>query len=70
MYSVFDKVLQDDMGKTIDRKYSPTLDAQPVWREFETHMATVSKGPNEWCRLYTYVSTTVYDRSLTALLNS
>ena len=24
MYSVFDKVLQDDMGKTIDRKYSPT----------------------------------------------
>ena len=28
MYSVFNKVLQSDMGKTIVRKYAPTLDAQ------------------------------------------
>ena len=27
MYSVFNKVLQSDMGKTIVRKYAPTLDA-------------------------------------------
>ena len=31
MYSVFNKVLQSDMGKTIVRKYAPTLDAQSVW---------------------------------------
>ena len=36
MYGVFNKVLllQNDMGKTIVRKYAPTLDAQSVWREF------------------------------------
>ena len=28
MYSVFNKVLQSDMGKTIVRKYAPTLDAE------------------------------------------
>ena len=43
MYSVFNKVLQSDMGKTIVRKYAPTLDAQAVWKEFETHMSTSSK---------------------------
>ena len=47
MYSVFNKVLQSDMGKTIFRKYVPTLDAQFVWRDFETHMSTSSKGLNE-----------------------
>ena len=34
MYSVFNKLLQSDMGKTIVRKYAPTLDAQSVWKEF------------------------------------
>ena len=34
MYGVFNKGLQSDMGKTIARKYAPTLDAQSVWREF------------------------------------
>ena len=63
MYSVFNKVLQCDMGKTIVRKYAPTLDAQSVWRDFETHMSTSSKGLNERHRLHAYVSTTVYDRS-------
>ena len=43
MYSVCNKVLQSDMGKTIVRKYAPTLDAQSVWRDFETHMSTSSK---------------------------
>ena len=52
-----------DMGKTIVRKYAPTLDAQSVWRDFDTHMSTSSKELNERHRLHAYVSTTVYDRS-------
>ena len=40
MYSIFNKVLQSDIGKTIVRKYAPTLDAQSVWKDFETHMST------------------------------
>ena len=63
MYSVFNKVLQSDMGKTIVRKYAPSLDTQSVWREFESHMSTSSKGLNERHRLHAYVSTTVYDSS-------
>ena len=59
MYSVLNKVLQSDMGKTIVRKYAPALDAQSVWREYESHMSTSSKGLNERCRLHAYVSTTV-----------
>ena len=49
MYSVFNKVLHSDMGKIIVRKYGPALDAQSVsvWRDFETHMSTSSKGLNE-----------------------
>ena len=52
MYSVFNKVLQSDMGKTIVRKYTPTLDAQSVWRDFESHMSMSSKGLNERQRLH------------------
>ena len=62
MYSVFDKVLQSDMGKTIVRKYAPSMDAHSVWRGFESHMSTSSKGLNETCRLHAYVSTTIYNR--------
>ena len=51
------------MGKTIIRKYTPTLDALSVWRDFESHMSTSSKGLNERHRLHAYVSTTVYDKS-------
>ena len=43
MYSVFNKVLQSDMGKTIVREYSLTLNAQAVWKDFESHMSTSSK---------------------------
>ena len=63
MSSVFIKILQSDMGKTIVRKYAPSLDAQSVWRNFESHMSTSSKRLNERCRLNPYVSTTVYDKS-------
>ena len=45
MYSAFIKdTIQSDMGKPIVRKYALTLDAQAVWKEFETHMSTSSKG--------------------------
>ena len=50
------------VGKTIVRKYAPTLDAQAVWKDFESHMPTSSKRLNERHRLHAYVSTTVYDR--------
>ena len=63
IYSVFNKVLQSDMGKPIVRKYAPCLDAQSVWREFESHMSTSYKGLNERCRLHAHVFTTVYDKS-------
>ena len=63
MHSVFNKVLQSDMGKTIVRKYAPSLDAQSVWRDLESHMSTSSRRLNERCRLHAYVSTTVYDKS-------
>ena len=63
MYSVFNKRLQSEIGKTIVRKYAPSLDAQSVSRNFESHMSTSSKGLNERCRLHAYVSTTVYDKS-------
>ena len=63
MYSVLNKVLQSDMGKTIIRKYAPSLDALSVWREFESHMSTSSKGLNVTCRLHAYVPTIVYDKS-------
>ena len=63
MYSGFNKVLQSDMGKMIVRKYAPTLDAQSVWKNFETHMSTSSKGLFERHRLDAYVSSTVYDMS-------
>ena len=54
MYSAFSKVLQSNMGKTIVRKYAPTLDAQSVWSELESHKSTASKGLNEKHRIHTY----------------
>ena len=35
MFSVFDKHLLTDMGKTIVRKYVHTTDAQSVWKDFQ-----------------------------------
>ena len=63
MCSAFNKVLQNDMGKTIVRKHAPTLDAESVWRKFEPHLSTSSKGLNERCGLHACVSTTGYDKS-------
>ena len=63
MYSVFNKCLLSDMGKTIVRKHLDNMNAQPVWEEFATHMTTSSKGKAEKHRLHTYVTTTVLDKS-------
>ena len=63
MYSVFNRCLLSDMGKTIVRKHLDNMNAQCVWEEFATHMTTSSKGKVEKCRLHTYVTTTVLDRS-------
>ena len=63
MYSVFNKCLLSDMGKTIVRKHLDNMNAQRVWEEFATHMTTSSKGKAEKHRLHTYVTTTVMDKS-------
>ena len=63
MYSVFNKCLLSDMGKTILRKHLDNMDAQRVWDEFATHMTTSSKAKAEKHRLHTYVTTTVLDKS-------
>ena len=53
MYSVFNKCLLSDMGKTIVRKHLDNMNAQGVWEEFATDMTTSSKGKAEKCRLHT-----------------
>ena len=63
MYSVFNKCLLSDMGKTIVRKHLDNMNAQRVWEEFATHMTTSSKGKAEKHRLHTYVTTTILDKS-------
>ena len=63
MYSVFNKSLLSDMGKTIVRKHLFNMNAQGVWEEFVTHMTTSSKGKAEKHRLHTYVTTPVLDKS-------
>ena len=63
MYSVFNKCLLSDMGKTIMRKHLDTINAHFVWEEFAIHMTTSAKGKAEKHRLHTYVMTTVLDKS-------
>ena len=67
MYSIFNKVLQSDMGKTIVRKYAPTLDAQSVWREFGSHMTTSSKDSMkgiDCMHMYPQLSMTSHGKAL------
>ena len=61
MFSVLDKHLLSDMGKTIVRKYVHTTDAQSVWKNFQEHMKSSSKGASEKRRLTQYVTNTVLD---------
>ena len=61
MFSVSDKHLLTDMGKTIVRKYVHTTDAQYVWKHFQENMKSSSKGASEKRRLTQYVANTVLD---------
>ena len=61
MFSVFDKHLLTDMGKTTVRKYVHTTDAQSVWMDFQDHMKSSSKGASEKRRLTQYVTNTALD---------
>ena len=61
MFSVLDKHLLTDMGKTIVGKYVHTTDAQSVWKEFQEHMKSSSKGASEKRTLTQYVTNTVLD---------
>ena len=61
MFSVLDKHLLTDMGKTIVRKYVQITDAQSVWKDFQEHMKSSSKGASEKRRLTQYVTNTVLD---------
>ena len=58
---LLDKHLLTDMGKTIVRKYVHTTDAQSVWKDFQDHMKSSSKGASEKRRLTQYVTNTVLD---------
>ena len=46
------------MRKTIVRKYVHTTDAQSVWKDFQDHMKSCSKGASEKRRLTQYVTNT------------
>ena len=61
MFSVFDKHLLTDMGKTIVRKFVHTTDAQSVWKDFQDHIKSSSKGASEKRRLTRYVTNTTLD---------
>ena len=61
LFSVLDKHLLTDMGKTIVRKYVHTTDAQSVWKDFQDHVKSSSKGASEKRRLTQYVTNTVLD---------
>ena len=61
MLSVLDKHLLTDMGKTSVRKYVHTTDAQSVWKDFQEHMKSSSKGASEKRSLTQYVTNTILD---------
>ena len=61
MFSVLDKHLLTDMGKTIVRKHVHTTDAQSVWKDTQEHMKSSSNGASEKRRLTQYVTNTILD---------
>ena len=70
MFSVLDKHLLTDMGKTIVRKYVHTTDAQSVWKHFQEHMKSSSQGASEKRRLTQYVTNTVLITTIKVQLNN
>ena len=67
MFSVFNNILQTNMGKTIVRRHLNNTDAQSVWKELSEHMRTSFKGATEKRRLTQYVTNTVLDDNFTEL---
>ena len=61
VFSVFDKHLLTDMGETIVRKCVHTTDAQSVWKNFQEHMKSSSKGASEKRSLTQYVINRILD---------
>ena len=61
MFAVFDKHLLTDMGKMIVRRYVHDTDSQSVWKDFQDHMKSSSKGVSEKRRLAQYVTNSVLD---------
>ena len=70
MFSVLDRHLLTDMGKSIVRKYVHTTDAQSVWKHFQEHMKSSSKGASEKRRLTQYVTNTVLITTIKVQLNN
>ena len=61
MFSVFNKHLLTDMGKTIVRKHVHNTDPKAVWKDQQEHMKSSSKGASAKRRLTQYVTNTVLD---------
>ena len=61
MFSVLDKHLLTDRGKTIVRKYVHTTDEQSIWNDFQDHMKSSSKGASEKRRLTQHLTNTMLD---------
>ena len=61
MFSVFNAILQTDMGKTIVRRHLANTDAQSVWKELSEHTKTSSKGTSKKRRITQYVTNNVLD---------
>ena len=70
IFSVFAKHLLTDMGKTIVRKYVHTTEAPSVWKDFQDHMKSSSKGVSEKRRLTPYVTNAVLDENYKGTLNN
>ena len=70
MFSVLDKHLLIDMGKINVRKYVHTTDAQSVWKDFQEHMKSSSKGASEKRGLTQYVTIQFWMTITKVLLNS
>ena len=61
MFSVLEKHLLTDVGRTIVTKYVHTTDAQSVWKDLQEHMKSSSKGGSGKRRLTQYVTNTILD---------
>ena len=70
MFSVLDKHSLTDKRKTIVRKYVHTTNAQSVWRDFQEHMKSSSKGASEKRRLTQYAPIQFWMTTIKLQLNS